>query len=73
MNSVDGLKTRRNGADLVDATHESYRIVVDRAFAGRESDSRLTRFFFETTTVEIQEQTLLNHCATKRLAARFRH
>jgi hypothetical protein len=58
-------KDHGSAGDFADATRESYRIVVSRAFTDRESDSRLTRDFFERTTVEIQEQTRLNHCATR--------
>ena len=68
---ISGNEQRRRKAveAHVDATRESYRIVVSRAFAARESNSRLTWDFFERTTVEIQEQARMNHCSTQ-LAAR---
>ena len=61
-------ESRRVTDGRADVTWESYRIVVDRAFAARESNSRLTRDFFERTTEEIQVQTNLNRCVAEKLA-----
>lgn len=71
---ISGNEQRRRKAveAYADATRESYRMVVDRAFAARESNPRLTRDFFERTTVEIQEQARLNRCAMEQLASHIR-
>lgn len=69
MVSSSTEKAREAAGKHADATRESYRIVVSRAFAARESNSRLARDFFERTTVEIQEQARMNRCATDQFAA----
>lgn len=68
MATSDTDKTRKAAGKLADATRESYRTVVGRAFAARESNSRLARDFFEKTTEEIQDQARLNRRASHELA-----
>lgn len=68
MAASDTDKTRESAGKLADATRESYRTVVGRAFAARESNSRLARDFFEKTTEEIQDQARLNRRASHELA-----
>lgn len=72
MIAGDQEKKYRAAEVYADATWESYRIVVGRAFAARESNSRLARDFFEKTVEEIQEQARLNRCATQKLAVHTR-
>lgn len=60
MTSGDGRRTREATGEYADATRESYRIVVSRAFAIRESNSRLARDFFEMTVEEVEAQARLN-------------
>lgn len=70
---VSGTEKVRGAAEeYADLTRESYRIVVDRALAARESDSRLARDFFEKTVEEIQEQAKLNRRASRELAGHAR-
>ncbi len=63
---------RRVVEEYAEAARESYRIVVGRAFAARESNSRLARDFFEKTIEEIQEQARLNRRASWELAGHAR-
>lgn len=72
MAASDTDKTRESAGKLADATRESYRTVVGRAFAARESNSRLAWDFFEKTTEEIQDQARLNHRASHELAENTR-
>lgn len=72
MNALNTEKARRAAEEYTDATRESYRIVVRRAFAARESNSRLARDFFEKTIEEIQEQARLNLLASQELSEHAR-
>ena len=59
--SVGEEQSKRKAVeDYADITRDSYRMVVGRAFAARESNLRLSRDFFEKTVAEIQEQTRLS-------------
>lgn len=71
---VTSSKQRDHGAAVghVDVTQESYRIVVGRAFAARESNLFLPRDFFEKTVEEIQEQARQNLCASQELSGYVR-
>ena len=60
----DGRKAVEGYADI---TRESYRTVVGRAFAARESNLRLSRDFFEKTVIEIQEQATVSRHASGEL------
>ncbi len=72
MIAGDKERKRRAAEEYAEAAGESYRIVVDRAFAARESNSRLARDFFEKTIEEIQEQARLNRRASRELARHAR-
>ncbi len=72
MIAGDEKMTQPAAEQYTDAMRESYRIVVDRAFTARESNSRLARDFFEKTMEEIQEQTRMNRRASWELAAHAR-
>lgn len=53
-------KMSRAAEEMAEVTRDSYRVVVDRAFAARESNARITRNFFEDTVEALQEETELN-------------
>ena len=72
MIAGDQEKKYRAAEEYADAVRESYRIVVGRALAARESNSRLARDFFEKTMEEIQEQARLNRCGAQKLAIHAR-
>ncbi len=57
----------RAAGEYAEALRESYRTVVGRTFAARESNARLTRDFFEKTMDEIHEQSRLNLHASRAL------
>lgn len=46
--------------EMAEATRESYRAVVERAFAMRESNQRLTRSFFEEGLEVMQDHAEMN-------------
>ncbi|CAN5737857.1 hypothetical protein BH23ACT11_BH23ACT11_18080 [soil metagenome] len=60
---------RRKGVEeLAEVTQESYRAVIDRTFAARESNARVARNFFEDTVEELHEQRELHLRTTEELA-----
>ena len=54
--------------ELAEAARESYSAAVDRAFAARESNTRLARGFFEGWADTLQDQAELNRHAIQSLA-----
>lgn len=58
--------------EMVEATHESYRAVVERAFAMRESNQRLTRDFFEESLEILQDHAEMNRRTLETLARQAR-
>jgi hypothetical protein len=65
-------KMGRAAEELAEVSRDSYRMVVDRAFAARESNARITRNFFEDTVEALQEQTALNLRTMEELAEQTR-
>lgn len=64
--SVSEEQNRRKAVEEpADITRGSYRTVVGRAFAARESNLRLAPDFFERTVIEIQEQSTISRCASQ--------
>lgn len=61
-------RMRRATEDLTEATVQSYRAVVDRAFAARESNERLTRHFFEEGVDFFHQGVELNRRTLQELA-----
>lgn len=53
---------------MAEVSRESYRAVVERAFAARESNERLTRSFFEESLELFQDHAELNRRTLNRLA-----
>lgn len=53
---------------MAEISRESYRAVVERAFAARESHERLTRSFFEDGLELLQDHAELNRRTLTRLA-----
>ena len=64
----DPERAREAAEELTSAAAESYRIVVERAFAARESTTRLSRNFFEEGMDLAVEGLELNLRTTRRLA-----
>jgi pyrroloquinoline quinone (PQQ) biosynthesis protein C len=58
--------------EMVEATRESYRAVVERAFAMRESNQRLTRTFFEEGLEVLQDHAEMNRRALEELSRQAR-
>lgn len=54
--------------EMVEAASESYRAVVERAFAMRESNQRLTRSFFEEGLEVLQDHAEMNRRAMEALS-----
>lgn len=68
---------RRDRADqaiheMMDASRESYRAVVEQAFAARESNERLTRSFFEDSLEVLQDHAELNRQTLRRISEQAR-
>ncbi len=57
---------------MAEINRESYRAVVERAFAMRESNERLTREFFEEGLELLQDQNEMNRGLLERVAAQAR-
>ena len=72
MGTEDADKRHKAVGDLAEISRESYRTVVDRTFAARESSARVTRSFFEDTVEELHEQTESNRRAMEELAEQMR-
>ena len=53
--------------ELAEATRESYRAAVDRAFTARESNTRLTRSFFEDWVDTLEAHAELNRRTGQRM------
>lgn len=53
---------------MAELSRESYRAVVERAFAARESNERLTRNFFEDSLELLQDHAEINRRTLTRLA-----
>lgn len=68
MNNDGAERFRRAAEDLTDATVQSYKAVVDRAFAARESNERLTRHFFEEGVDFFHQGVELNRRTLEELA-----
>lgn len=68
----DTDKAGKATEELAEVTRESYRIVVDRAFAARESNARLARNFFEETIEAYKEQVALQLRTVDQLAEQAR-
>lgn len=68
MPSGDPDRARRAARDLTEATADSYKIAVDRAFAARESGVRMTRHFFEEGMGLMEDGLDQNLRTTSRLA-----
>jgi len=58
--------------EMAAASRESYRAVVERAFAARESNERLTRTFFEEGLEVFQDHAELHRRTFARLAEQVR-
>ncbi len=65
-------KMGRATEELAEVARDSYRVVVDRTFAARESNARITRTFFEDTVEALQQETELNLRAAEELAEQAR-
>lgn len=57
---------------MAEINRESYRAVVERAFAMRESNERLTREFFEEGLELLQDHNEMNRRLLERLTAQAR-
>ncbi len=57
---------------MAEINRESYRAVVERAFAMRESNERLTREFFEEGLELLQDHNEMNRGMLETLAAQAR-
>lgn len=58
--------------EMAMAGRESYRVVVERAFAARESNQRLTRRFFEEGLEVFHEHTEMNRRTLESLSRQVR-
>lgn len=58
--------------EMAAATRESYRAVVERAFAMRESNQRLTRSFFEEGLEVLQDHAEMNRRTLEALSRQAR-
>lgn len=72
MIAGDEERKQRAAEEYADAMRESYRVVVGRTLAARESNVRLARDFFEKTMEEIHEQAKLNRRASRELVGHAR-
>src|SRR5215212_5048034 len=68
MDEKDANRINEATEDLAGAARESYNVAVDRAFAARESSTRLTRGFFEDWVDTLQDQAELNRQTSQSLA-----
>ena len=63
MNRIDEAT-----GELTEAARESYRAAVDRAFAARESNTRLARSFFEDWVDTLEAHAELNRRTVRGMA-----
>lgn len=57
---VDHHNSRKAAGEAIEATRASYQTIVDRTFAARESNARITKSFFEDTVEALHEQKEVN-------------
>lgn len=68
MDEKDANRADQAAEELTKAARESYRAAVDRAFAARESNMRLSRSFFEDWIDTFEAQAELNRHVLKSMA-----
>lgn len=68
----DQKNSRKAAGEMFEATRASYRTVVDRTFAARESNARITKSFFEDTVEALHEETESNLRTIEELTAQVR-
>jgi multidrug efflux pump subunit AcrA (membrane-fusion protein) len=68
----DPKRTHEAAERLAETALDSYKAAVDRAFAARESNARLTRSFFEEGMGLLEDQAELNRRTLRSLAQRVR-
>ncbi|HET7480410.1 MAG TPA: hypothetical protein VFJ72_12940 [Rubrobacteraceae bacterium] len=61
-------RANKAARQMAEISRESYRAVVERAFAARESNERLTRSFFEEGLELFQDHAELNRRTLNRMA-----
>lgn len=64
----DPKRTHEAAEKLAGTALDSYKAAVDRAFAARESNARLTRSFFEEGMGLVEDQAELNRRTLRSLA-----
>ena len=72
MARKDPKRTHEAAEKLAETALDSYKAAVDRAFAARESNARLTRSFFEEGMGLLEDQADLNRRTLRSLAERSR-
>lgn len=72
MAGRDPKRTHEAAERLAETALDSYKAAVDRAFAARESNARLTRSFFEEGMGLLEDQAELNRRTLRSLAQRVR-
>lgn len=69
---VDHHNSRKAAGEAIEATRASYQTIVDRTFAARESNARITKSFFEDTVEALHEQKEVNLRTMEELSAQER-
>ena len=72
MNENREDRLDRAAEELAEATRDSYRAAVERAFEARESHARLTRHFFEDGIGLLEDHTEASRLTMQRLADQAR-